>query len=83
MREKLTTKVVDGRVVTIPNRFYAGVVLKSAKDFTPKAQRIGNYYVPVSRKSKAGVEYNSVLPIDKMNYMVQAGKVAQVPQFRG
>lgn len=83
MREKLTTRTVDGRMVTIPIRFYAGVVLKSAKDFTPKADRKGNYYVPVTRESKAGVKYNSVMPIDKMNYMVQVGRVAQIPQFRG
>ena len=83
MREKLTTRTVDGRMVTIPIRFYAGVVLKSAKDFTPKAARVGNYYVPVTRESKAGVKHNSVIPIDKMNYMVQAGRVAQIPQFRG
>ena len=83
MREKLTTRTVDGRMVTVPIMFYAGVTLIDAKDKTPKADRKGNYYVPVSRKSVNGVVYNSVIPIDKMNYMVQAGKVSQVPQFRG
>lgn len=82
MREKLAARSVDGHVVTVPIRLWAGVTLISAKDFTPKAMRKGNYYVPVSRKSKAGVKYNSVIPVDKMNYMVQAGRVSQVPVFR-
>lgn len=83
MRERLTTRNIDGRLITVPIMFYAGVTLIGAKDKTPKAYRRGNYYVPVSRKSRNSVIYNSVMPIDKMNYMVQAGKVSQVPQFRG
>ena len=83
MREKLAVRIIDGHAVTIPIRLWAGVILISAKDFTPKAMRKGNYYVPVSRKSRAGIAYNSAIPIDKMNYMVQAGRVSQVPVFRG
>ena len=83
MREKLAVRTVDGHTVTVPIRFYAGVVLIDAKTKTPKVLRKGNYYVPVVRESKAGVKHNSVIPIDKMNYMVQAGRVSQVPVFRG
>ena len=83
MREKLAVRSVDGHAVTVPIMLWAGVTLISAKDFTLKTKRKGNYYVPVSRKSSNGIVYNSVIPIDKMNYMVQAGRVSQVPVFRG
>ena len=83
MREKLAVRIIDGHAVTIPIRLWAGVILISAKDFTPKAKRKGNYYVPVSRKSSTGVVYNSVMEVDRLNYKVQAGRVSQVPVFRG
>lgn len=83
MRERFVARTIDGHAVTVPILLYAGVTLVDAKDKTSKALRKGNYYVPVSRQSKCGKTYNSVIPIDKMNYMVQAGKVSQVPVFRG
>lgn len=83
MREKLAVRSVDGHAVTVPIRLWAGITLISAKDFTPKAMRKGNYYVPVSRKSGNGVVYNSVMAVDRLNYKVQAGRVSQVPVFRG
>lgn len=83
MREKLAVRTIDGHAVTAPIRLWAGVTLISAKDFTPKAMRKGNYYVPVSRKSGNGVVYNSVMAVDRLNYKVQAGRVSQVPVFRG
>ena len=81
-RERLAVRTVDGHAVTIPVIFYAGTTLKSASDKTPKAMRKGNYYVPVSRKSNNGVEYNSVIPIDKYNHMVQVDRCKQIPTFR-
>lgn len=83
MREKLAVRSVDGHAVTVPIMLWAGVTLISAKDFTPKAMRKGNYYAPVSRKSGNGIVYNSVMEVDRLNYKVQAGKVSQVPVFRG
>ena len=83
MREKLAVRSIDGHAVTVPIRLWAGITLISANDKTSKAMRKGNYYVPVSRKSSTGVIYNSVMAVDKLNYMAQAGKVSQVPVFRG
>lgn len=83
MRERLAVRSVDGHAVTVPIMLWAGVTLISAKDFTLKTKRKGNYYVPVSRKSSTGVIYNSVMEIDRLNYKVQAGRVSQVPVFRG
>lgn len=81
-RERVITRWVDGQQVLIPIRFYAGITLIDAKDKTTKPKRKGNYWVPVTRKSGNGVIYKSVIPIDKFNYMHQAGRVSQLPKLK-
>lgn len=80
-RERVTTVNIDGRLELIPIAFYRGITLVGAKDFTPKAMRKGNYYVPVITETRKGLQYKKYMPVDKFNYMQQANRVSIIPVF--
>lgn len=46
---------------------YEGITLITAEDKTPKAQRVGNYYVKMENKSAAGIKYTNLITIEQYN----------------
>ena len=78
-RKHFNNKVIDGQVIPIPIRLWAGVTLINAKDKTAKRDRKGNYYIKCHNVSRAGVIHNTVMPVDKFNYKYQAADAGNVP----